>query len=248
MTGKLEYGQGVDDNMEHADETRRPEDATTENATQPTGRTPLTRAERLDRWTEIILAIMLGAVTVATAWSGYQSARWGGVQSTLYSQAGALRTESTRASTEAGVLIQIDIGLFTNWINAYAQDNQPLVEFYQERFRDEFKPAFEAWLATDPANNPDAPTSPFAMPEYQLASEAEADRLEAEASNTFDEGRAANQQSDDYILNAVILASVLFLSGIASRFDWLPVRIAVVAAALALLAIGVYNLLTYPIT
>jgi hypothetical protein len=233
--------------MEHTDETRQPEDATSGNAAQPTGRTPLTRAERLDRWTEIILAIMLGAVTVATAWSGYQSARWGGVQSTLYSQAGALRTESTRASTQAGQLTQIDIGLFTNWVNAYAQDNQPLIDFYQARFREEFKPAFEAWLATDPVNNPDAPPSPFAMSEYQVSLATEADQLEMEASNTFDEGRAANQQSDDYILNAVILASVLFLSGIASRFDWLPVRIAIVVAALVLLAIGVYNLLTYPI-
>jgi hypothetical protein len=232
--------------MEHTDGTQQQEPAA-DNATQPTNRTSLTREERLDRWTEIVLAIMLGLVTVATAWSGYQSARWGGVQSTLYSQAGALRTESTRASTQAGQLSQIDIGLFADWINAYAQDNQPLADFYRARFRDEFKPAFEAWLATDPVNNPDAPPSPFAMPEYQVSVAVEADRLEEEASRTFDEGRAANQQSDDYILNAVILASVLFLSGIASRFDWLPVRIAIVVAALALLAIGVFNLLTYPI-
>jgi hypothetical protein len=117
-----------------------------------------------DRWSEIISAIILGIVTIATAWSGYQAARWGGVQSTLYSRAGALRTESTRASTQAGQLMQIDIGLFTNWINAYASDNRPLTDFYEKRFRQEFKPAFEAWLATDPANNPDAPASPFAMP------------------------------------------------------------------------------------
>lgn len=232
--------------MEHSDETRQQEAATVK-AAQPTSSTPLTRAERLDRWTEIVLAVMLGLVTLATAWSGYQSARWGGLQSTLYSQAGALRTESTRASTQAGQLAQIDIGLFADWINAYAQENQPLADFYQARFREEFVPAVEAWLATDPANNPDAPTSPFAMPEYQISLAAEAARLEHDASTTFDEGRAANQQSDDYILNAVILASVLFLSGIASRFDWLPVRIAVVVAALALLSFGLYNLATYPV-
>jgi hypothetical protein len=200
-----------------------------------------------EQWSEIISAFILGLVTVATAWSGYQSARWGGVQSTLYSRASALRTESTRASTQAGQLQQIDIGLFTNWINAYAADNQRLVEFYQQRFREEFKPAFEAWLATEPAQNPDAPPSPFSMPEYSVGLAEEADRLQLEAEQTFDEGRAANQQSDDYILNAVILASVLFLVGIASRFDWIWVRFAILIGASVMLLYGLYNIVTYPI-
>jgi hypothetical protein len=209
--------------------------------------TPLSRPERIERWTEILLAVMLGAVTLATAWSGYQSARWGGVQSIRFGQAGALRTESTRASTQGGQQTQIDVAIFSNWINAYADKNEALVTFYQERFRDEFKPAFEAWLATDPANDPNAPASPFAMPEYQLAKLQEAEQLELDAEENFEEGRQANQQSDDYILNAVILASVLFLSGIASRFDWLPVRIAIIVAALLLLAMGVYNIVVYPV-
>lgn len=207
----------------------------------------LGRAGLIDRWTEILSAILLGLVTIATAWSGYQSARWGGVQSTRYSEASAMRVESTRASAQAGQQTQIDVALFSNWLNAYAADNQPLADFYRERFRAEFKPAFEAWLATDPANDPQAPPSPFSMPEYQLAASQQAQELEQQASAIFEEGKAANQQSDDYILNAVILASVLFLAGIAPRFDWLPVRIAVIVVALVFLGVGLYNIATYPI-
>lgn len=216
-------------------------------APQASPKPSLSRADLLDRWTEIISAVMLGLVAMATAWSGYQSARWGGVQSTKYSEASALRVESTRASTLAGQQTQIDVALFSNWINAYAEENEPLEAFYRERFRAEFVPPFEAWLATEPANNPDAPTSPFAMPEYQLAAARQAQDLEQQAADTFEEGRAANQRSDDYILNAVILASVLFFAGIAPRFDWLPVRVMVVVAALALLVIGIYNIATYPV-
>ena len=205
------------------------------------------RVELLDRWTEIVSAVMLGLVAMATAWSGYQSARWGGVQSTKYSEASALRVESTRASTAAGQQTQIDVAIFSNWVNAYADGDERLEAFYRERFREEFVPAFEAWLATDPANNPEAPSSPFAMPEYQLAAAQEAQDMEKNASKTFEEGKEANQQSDDYILNAVILASVLFFAGIAPRFDWLPVRVAVVVVALALLVLGLYNIATYPI-
>jgi hypothetical protein len=205
---------------------------------------------RFDRWeplAEVIVTIVLAFATLATAWSGYQAARWGGEQSTSYSQAGALRTESTRASTQAGQQIQVDIGLFTNWINAYAADNQPLMEFYQERFREEFKPAFEAWLETDPANNPDAPPSPFSMPEYKLSLAEEADRLRVEAEATFAEGTQANQTSDSYIFNTVFLASVLFLGGIASRFKAMSARWVIIMFSLAILIYGLSNLLRYPV-
>ena len=205
---------------------------------------------RWDRWepaAEVIATIVLAIATLATAWSGYQAARWGGVQSTSYSQAGALRTESTRASTQAGQLIQIDIGIFTNWINAFAVENQQLADFYEERFRDEFKPAFEAWLKTKPVTNPDAPPSPFSMPEYQVSKAQEADQLELDAEAKFAEGTAANQTSDDYILNTVILASVLFLGGIASRFKAMSARWVIIVISLAILAFGLFNILTYPI-
>jgi hypothetical protein len=175
---------------------------------------------------------------------------WGrcaGLQTISFSQAGALRTESMRASTSAGQLVQLDVGMFTKWVEAWADGNEELATFFQERFRDEFAPAFEAWIALDPANNPGAPDSPFGMPEYKLSLLEEAEWLELEAEAKFAEGREANQQSDDYILNAVILASVLFLSGIATRFDWLPVRVAIVVASLALLALGLYNLAIYPV-
>lgn len=206
--------------------------------------------EKYDRWepvAEVIATIVLAIATLATAWSGYQAARWGGVQSTSYSQAGALRTESVRASTQAGQLIQIDIGVFTNWINAFATNNQDLADFYRERFRDEFVPAFEAWLATDPVNNPDAPSSPFVMPQYQPRLLDESLQLEEEAEGLFAQGSEANQTSDDYILNTVILAGVLFLGGIASRFKAMAARWVIIIISLTILAYGLINLIRFPV-
>ena len=222
----------------------------TNDATQSSAQPFIDLPSRWDRWeplAEIIATVLLAMATLATAWSGYQSARWGGVQSSKYSQAGALRTESTRASTQAGQLIQIDVGLFTNWINAFANENDRLADFYEARFRPEFKPAFDAWLATDPRNNPDAPPSPFSMPEYNVSKTEEAEQLEQDASKTFEEGSAANQTSDDYILNTVILASVLFLAGMQSRIKSVPLRMLIVILGLAILTFGLYNIATYPI-
>jgi hypothetical protein len=206
-----------------------------------------TRQERIDHWTEFALAVMLGIVALATAWSGYQAARWGGEQSTHYSQAGALRTESVRSSTLGGQLAQVDVAMFGNWASAYAEGNQELADFLQERFRPEFVPAFEAWLATEPLQSDDAPPSPFSMPEYTVSDLEEARQLEKEAGETFAKGQEANEQGDRYVLNTVILATVLFLAGIATRFDWLPVKALIIVAALILLVYGVYNLAIYPV-
>ncbi len=224
---------------------------TEEQNPQPEGMTPyIDLPTRFDRWeplAEVIATFVLALATVATAWSGYQAARWGGEQSSSYSQAGALRTESVRASNQAGQLIQIDIGLFTNWVNAFAAGDQQLTGFYENRFRDEFKPAFEAWIATEPVANPDAPSTPFEMPEYRVSAAEESSILEEQAAESFAKGEAANQIGDNYILNTVFLASVLFLGGIASRFKAMSARWVIILFSLGILAFGLVNIIIYPI-
>jgi hypothetical protein len=173
----------------------------------------------LERHVEIISAVLLAVATVGTAWSGYQSARWSGVQANGYSAANAARLESTRASTRAGQLTQVDIGLFTQWVDAYAAERTELAEFYRERFRDEFRPAFDAWIAMRPKTNPNAAKTPFALPEYRVAEQAKADQLETEANLQAEVARDANQRSDNYVLAVVLFASVLFFAGISTKFD-----------------------------
>jgi len=205
------------------------------------------RFDRYEPLAEIVATVILAVATLATAWSGYQSARWSGVQAEDYSRASALRIQSTLASSTAMQLSQIDIGLFTNWINAYSQNNQDLMRFYQTRFRPEFKPAFDAWLATDPKNNPQAPPSPFAMPEYVLAKNTEAADLQKQAEAMFGAANDANEIADRYVLNTVILASVLFLAGLASQVKSLLMRSMVVVFALIILVWGMYSIIILPI-
>ncbi len=200
-----------------------------------------------EQWSEILSAILLAVVAIGTAWSGFQSAQWGGIQSVQFSKASALRVESTRASTLGGQLITIDVILFEGWVDAYVAENEDLLNFYEDRFRDEFNPAFEAWVAADPVNNPDAPSQPFLMEEYQVASRQEAVELEEEASVLFAEGEQANQTSDDYAFSTVLLATVLFFAGIATRFEWQPIRWVLLAIGIGLLVFGVYTLLSLPV-
>lgn len=197
---------------------------------------------------EIVAAVLLAVATVATAWSGYQASRWSGEQATAFSAASAARIESSRASTRAGQEQQVDIGLFTQWINAYANDQAELRDFYERRFRPEFRPAFEAWVATHPRTNPSAPLSPFAMPEYKLAEQEVADRRLRDAEAASELAKLDNQRSDNYVLCVVLFAAALFFAGISTRMDALRVRAAVVALGCVLFLGTVGWILTFPVS
>ncbi len=209
--------------------------------------TAVTGRRRYGRWIETLAALLLGLTTVATAWSGYQGARWSGEQSTLYVDALGVMVESSEAAAAAEQLTLLDAGMFMHYVNAYAGGDENLSEWYYARFRPEFRSAVDAWLALDPHNNPDAPPDPFQAPAYQASVEGQADQLKEHATELFEEGKRANQISDDYILNAVILASALFLAGIAPRFDWRPVSIGVLILSLVVLLGALYDLATLPI-
>jgi hypothetical protein len=137
--------------------------------------------------------------------------------------------------------------MFNQWLNAHAAGNTPLAKVYERRFRLEFRPAFEAWLAKDPFNNPDAPPGPLYMKEYVVSEGEEAKVFADDAERMFAEGEAANQNSDNYVLNGVFLATVLFFIAIGERFDWAPVRIAILVMAAAMLIYGLYHIAIYPI-
>ncbi|HJU86439.1 MAG TPA: hypothetical protein VJ788_03615, partial [Gemmatimonadota bacterium] len=85
------------------------------------------------------------------------------------------------------------------------------------RFRAEFRPAVDAWIATRPLMNPDAPLTPFDMPEYRLVERERSDRLEAEATAAAELARRNNQRSDNYVLAVVMFALALFFAGISTR-------------------------------
>lgn len=198
--------------------------------------------QRLARIMEVIAVIILSLTALLTAWSAYQATAWGTTMSIKFSQASTKRVLATRATTTAGQLTTLDVNLFTNWLNAYAEDNTRLAQFYVERFRAEFQPAFQAWLATDPQNHPDAPKSPFAMPQYQLSQAQEAERLDAEATVTYNEGLAANDKRDGYALTTVILAAVLFFIGMSGRMKWFPLQVVMVATGAVLLVLAVIRI------
>ena len=206
------------------------------------------RLARVHRNLELLATVLLAIAAVATAWSSYQSARWSGVQAIDFSRANAARVESSRASTEAGQINQVDILTFTQWVNAYARKETVLADFYFQRFREEFKPAVDAWVATRPLKNPDAPATPFRLPEYKLTRQTEADKLLVEAETSTAEARQSNQRSDNYVLAVVLFAAALFFAGISTKLTESNQRLALLAFGYLLFLGTAIWLATFPVS
>ena len=108
---------------------------------------------------------------------------------------------------------------FSSWVDAYLRRETDLASFYFRRFRKEFKPAVNAWVATRPLKNANAPLTPFVMPQYRLAARAEVERLDAEAELSAASVRGYIQRSTNYVLCVVLFAAALFFAGISTRFE-----------------------------
>ena len=195
---------------------------------------------------EILAAALLALAAVGTAWSSYQASRWNGEQAKSFSRANAARIESTRASALADAQTQIDVATFTQWVNAYAQEQTTLADFYFARFRPEFQPAVEAWVATRPLRNPDAPLTPFAMPEYRVAARAEAATLEAEAEEWSARAREDVQRATNYVLGVVLFASALFFAGMSAKLGTRRLQLILLSLGIAVFLLGVVWLATLP--
>jgi hypothetical protein len=202
---------------------------------------------RADRRLELAATVLLAVAAVATAWASYQSSRWHGKQAQAQSASIAARVESTRAAAVANRQVGIDVGLFTQWVDAYARDESELADFYRKRFRDEFEPAFDAWVATRPRRNPDAPLSPFALPDYKLAATEEADALEARAAAFSRNVATYIQRADNYVLAVVLFAIALFFAGISTRLHSIGARTAILGLGYALFLGTVVWLATFPV-
>lgn len=204
------------------------------------------RRERRVGLVEVLEACLLAFVAIATAWGGYQAARWDGRQSKLYAQSSKNRALATQQSTRSGQLQLYDSTVFSFWLQATAEGKEAVARRFEHRFRPEFRPAFQAWLRTDPFTNPKAPPGPLLMPSYQDAAAARAAAYGRRATALFTLGTEARESGDRYVRDTLLLATVLFLTALAQRFHRHRVRVTLVVISGALLVVAITFLALYP--
>ena len=200
------------------------------------------QSSRLEFTIEILEAVILALVALATAWSGFQAAQWDGHQAELYGEANLLSVKAVSLNTSDGQDHLYNTNVLSAWLNANMQGNKKIAQFYERRFLAEYKIAFDAWIKTDPFNNSEAPPGPAYMPGYRSSKMEEASNLSNEALSNFNQGTKARATADDYVLNTVFLATVLVLAVISQRFQIKSIRTGLIILSFLLLLFAIMNL------
>jgi hypothetical protein len=201
---------------------------------------------RRDRIISIVEAVILSIVALLAAWSGYAAAKWSTHSSLSLAKGAAIRTKANLNQIQATQVRTLDSVTFNAAEAAYAVGNKALFRVALKRMRPGYLPAVEAWIATRPLKNPHAPPDPSYMPQYRVPQESLARALNAQADALSAEGDSAAGTADKYVRLTVLLAAVLFLVGIGSRFPVRVARYGLISVAGVLLVLSVVQLLGLP--
>jgi len=198
------------------------------------------------KWVEPVSALLMALATLGTAWCGYESAAWTRQSnrlmnefSTLERRAGLLTIQGTQQAT-------IQVGMFMQALAAYETGNQKLLNFYVERFPPELRKAYDAWVAQNPFENPNADQHPFVPKLYEMRGTQEAAEATTKAAASLQEARKAGTISGQYLANTVLFATVLFFASASGKFEQRRVRIVAFAFAVAVFLFATVRTLTFP--
>jgi hypothetical protein len=205
------------------------------------------KKERFRHSIELATTIIIAVAAIASAWCAYQATLWGGIQTFRLSAVNALGRKSSEQTIRAGQMRIIDAIVFIEYLKGKERHKDLFADFFYKRLRPEAKRATDAWLATKPFQNSQAPPHPFVMVEYSLEPEREAKRLSEESAQKFEEARQANENSDNYIMMTVLFASVMFFGGISTQFESPRYRITLLVIGGIVLCAALGVVCTYPI-
>jgi hypothetical protein len=230
-----EVGEKIAEHREHA-----------EHAEHAGGGEAHAGHRRHERIISIVEAVILSIVALLAAWSGYSAAKWTTHASLLLDKSSSTRNQANLNQIQATQIRTLDSVSFNAAMAAYLSGNVAVFHLTLNRMRPGYRPAVNAWLATHPLKNPHAPPDPSYMPQYRIPQETAARVQNAQADTYFSQGETAAGTGDKYVRLTVLLAAVLFLVGIGSRFPVPVARYGLISVAGVLLVVCIVQLFGLP--
>lgn len=203
----------------------------------------------LRKHTEVIIAILLGVVSIATAYASFQSSLYGGQQAQAYTvgtnlstEAESLYLENNQTFVQNSQLwqtlteLRLDIANPDPAISEAAQIKYDTIYF--QSVSDDFGAAIERADAENEAN-PDFYVDPSDDEDYQATLFTEYSDKHDESVKKIAEGDAANTFGDRLTLATVIMAVSLFLLGIAAVVSAFRVKLIMGGVAVVIFVVAV---------
>ncbi|MCW2967440.1 MAG: hypothetical protein JWM71_1212 [Solirubrobacteraceae bacterium] len=197
-----------------------------------------------DTKVEIFIAVMLGLAAIAGAFAAYKN-EGRDHESTIAFNEGIRHTnESAQAVTEGNQVYTSDSALFLEYAKAANSGDQSLSRYILTLMSPTLR-AGVGWWAKQP-NPPKGPTSPLVAqdPKYGIPQYALGARLRKASDASFTEAKAQQRKADRYTLIEVILASALFLYGVAGVTRNFSVKIGALSAGGVIFIVSMVLLIT----
>jgi hypothetical protein len=200
-----------------------------------------------DYRTNMLAVLLMALATLGSSWSAYQSSLWNGVQTFLLMDAATQSRAADKKSLTSNQLRTIEAALFVEFARDMYEGKTELSNFLLGRMRPEMREAVLAWIATQPMKNPQAPSTPFVMPQYRSKIDDEVRELEAKSAAMYNDAQKANRTSDTYATAGVLFTAALFLAGLVSGFDHKRARRIMLAMSLSMVIIAFLVVVGLPV-
>jgi len=156
----------------------------------------------------------------------------------------------------------VDVGVFLQWLQAvrddmdaglvnasgpYLPDPRTLSGFVAARFRPEFKPAFDKWIASRPLLSTEAASTPFQLPEYAPTADLQVERFSGAAELHGNNAQEAIEHGEQYVLLTTLFAVALVLASIGSKLKHVAASLIMLGVAGVIIVGAAVALVTFPV-
>jgi hypothetical protein len=183
---------------------------------------------------------------IGLSYSSYEAALWHAEQAFFLSNVNKYNVQSSKYELVQGQRNLLNVQTFIQYSNALIRNEQNLSNYYYQRFTPEMKASVDAWLQTDPFKNPNAPSSPFAMAEYNKTHALLAQQFQEKTDLELQQARQANTNGSSYLFLTVIYSSALFIDGVIGRTSNKKVSQALLGITIVITIIATIILIQLP--
>lgn len=204
---------------------------------------PAADSGRMDLWT----AVVLTSAGLLSAWASFQSNMWGGLEAEHFHRANAELTRSSELAIAAGQREAAHVGLFISWLAANAEGQDMRALYLERQLEQPFAREFARWRAQLPDNLRQA-DGRVGRPAFAglLGGPSKAARLESDAA--MREANRSGGIADRYDRWTVLLATALFLAGMAGVLKARPAKRLMIGFAAVLTLAAMVALLLLPVS
>jgi hypothetical protein len=194
------------------------------------------REKRFDKPFEVIIAVLLGLAAIGTAYAAYMTDLRDGDALKSFQEGNRIADRANQQLNEVSanrnedqIVSTFAVGAVVNFTFQSALAGGDLADKDAQELANDLinQLGSDDLIAANKACNkdPECTVAPIDSEHYVVPAVAEAERLDKEADRLFADANANDEKGDNYSLITVILATALFLYGVAAVARARPVKL-----------------------